>query len=144
MPLANVTDSQLTFPDPSSQTVYCPFGQPLPTDVSQTIYEKVWSCARDAIEYSDTQWKNIPPPWNVYDFCISRAGEDARADPSHQGLFSHMLDILTTFTAVDVRKQSLRHYRVEATLPVCLLTYASNHRVNLLLWHPHMQVSYAT
>jgi hypothetical protein len=118
VPLAKLSGAQLTLPDEAYQTVYTSSGSSLPLETSRLLYERVWSYAQAAIDYSTNQSIAIPPEWSVYDFCLSRIHEDSELDTKTKALATQMLELLTTFTAVDVRNQSLRHYRVEATLPV--------------------------
>lgn len=58
----------------------------------------------------------------MYDFCVARISEDDGLDVGSKFIALQMVDLLTTFTAVDVRKQSLRHYQVEAGIPVYSLS----------------------
>lgn len=68
--------------------------------------------------YSANPGERIPPDWSVYNFCLARISEDKDLDLESKIIALKMVDLLTTFTAADVRKQSLRHYQVEAGLQV--------------------------
>jgi hypothetical protein len=94
------------------------FGWALPLKTSRTLYEHIWRYADEAIQYSADPNESIPPEWSVYEFCISRISEDPDLDNTMKTLAIEMVEMLTTFTAADVRKQSLRHYQVEAEFPV--------------------------
>ena len=69
--------------------------------------------------YSADPGERIPPEWSMYDFCLARISEDEDLDLESKFIALQLVDLLTTFTAADVRKQSLRHYQVEAGLQVC-------------------------
>jgi hypothetical protein len=90
----------------------------LPPDTTRFLYNRIWRYAEEAIKYSGTSDDNIPPELSMYDFCLSRIREDYELDLGFKFIALKLADLLTTFTAADVRKQSLRHYRVEAGIPV--------------------------
>ena len=119
IPLTKFTGSQLTFPEESRQTIFTPYGDPLPSETSHILYQTIWKYADEAVEYSTNDCENIPPGWSMYDFCVAKIRQDQALDMQNKVLALHMTGLLTTFTAVDVKTQSLRYYRVEAELPVC-------------------------
>lgn len=94
----------------------------MPSDVSRRLYDKIWMYADKAIEYSVNSCDDIPCNLSVYDFCIEQIKADDEFDDDKNFLAAELLEWLTTFTAVDVRKQSLRYYQVEATFPVILIS----------------------
>jgi hypothetical protein len=71
--------------------------------------------------YSANPSECIPPDWSVYDFCLARIRDDEDLDLESKYIALQMVHLLTTFTAADVRKQSLRHYQVEAGLQVSFI-----------------------
>ena len=121
IPVAKLSATRLTFPDEARQTIYTSAGTSLPPETSCLLYESIWKYADEAIEYSADPRENIHPEWSVYDFCLARIREDDTLDINSKYIAFHMVELLTTFTAVDIRKQSLRHYQVEAVLPVRLV-----------------------
>lgn len=100
--------------------MYTSSGKPLPPDVSRRLFERIWKYVDEAIDFSTDPGEQIPPEWSVYDFCLARISSDKDLDLEAKFIALRLLDLLTIFTAVDVRKQSLRHYQVEEQLPVCL------------------------
>jgi Flavin containing amine oxidoreductase len=118
VPIAKITSSQLTFPDESWHTIYAGSGDALAPEVSHLLYQRIWNYASEAVEYSGDPDEAIPPDWSMYDFCVARISEDEDLDDETKLLALQMMEMLTTFTAVDIRRQSLRHYQVEAELPV--------------------------
>ena len=118
IPLVKLTGSQLTFPDESNQTVYTASGEALPSDTSRLLYDCIWRYAAEAINFSTDEGESVPPEWSIYDFCVERIREDEALETELKHSALQLVELLTTFTAVDVRKQSLRYYQVEAELPV--------------------------
>ena len=118
VPLAKITRTHLTLPNEASQTVFTSSGKPLSLETSQALYEAVWNYADEAVEYSVGSAELIPPEWSMYDYCLSRIEKDDKMDPESKLIAMQMTEMLTTFTAVDIREQSLRHYQVEAELEV--------------------------
>jgi hypothetical protein len=98
--------------------IYTSFGKALPSDTSRLLYNRIWKYAEEAIEYSANPGESIPAEWSMYDFCLARISEDESLDLESKFIALQLVDLLTTFTAVSVRKQSLRHYRIEAGIPV--------------------------
>jgi hypothetical protein len=121
VPLAKDTGTQLTFPDESRQTIFTSRGKPLASDLSKRLYELIWEYADKAIEYSVNPSGDIPCELSVYDFCLEQINAANDLDDDAKGLATELVEWLTTFTAVDVRNQSLRFYKVEATFPVILI-----------------------
>ena len=119
IPLAKLARAHFTFPDESLQTIYDSSGLPLRQEISNHLHKRIWGYARMAMEYSADPDHYISPERSVFDFCVARISEDDSLDEDTKRLALQLLDFLTTFTAVDVRKQSLRHYKAEAELPVC-------------------------
>ena len=100
------------------QTIYDSSGLPLPQQISHDLHKRIWGYARKAMEYSADPDQDISPERSVFEFCSARISEDDDLNEETKRLALELLDFLTTFTAVDVRKQSLRHYKAEAELPV--------------------------
>lgn len=118
VPLAEMTSSCLTTPEEGGCLVYSPSGERLPTETSRLLYETIWSYAALAIQCSAQIGAHIPPSTSLYDFCHVQISHDKDLPPELEETALQMTDLLTTFTAVSVTRQSLRHYQVEATLPV--------------------------
>lgn len=118
IPIAKVTGSQLTFPDEGSQIIYTSSGEPLPPENSRLLYDCIWRYAAEAINFSTDEGESVSPEWSMYDFCVERIREDKALGTELKHLALQLVELLTTFTAVDVRKQSLRYYQVEAELAV--------------------------
>ena len=135
MPLAKISCTQLTFPNEASQTVFTSSGEPLSPETSRFLYETVWKYADEAIEYSAVAGESIPPEWSMYDFCLARITADDRLSLEYKLIALQMVELLTEFTAVDIRKQSLRHYQVEAELSVSSFSGKVDHRETVHLWH---------
>jgi len=70
------------------------------------------------MEYSADPDPDISPEGRAFQFCSARLADYDDLNEETKRLALELLDFLTTFTAVDVRKQSLRHYKAEAELPV--------------------------
>jgi hypothetical protein len=118
IPIVKLTGSQLTFPDEGNQTIYTSSGEALPHETSRLLYDCIWRYAAEAINFSADEGENVPPEWSMYDFCVERIREDKALGTGFKHLALQLVELLTTFTAVDVRKQSLRYYQVEAGLAV--------------------------
>jgi phytoene dehydrogenase-like protein len=118
VPLASATGTRLTFPDESSQIVFTSSGEPLPPETSLILNNQIWTYVNEAIELSEDPTSTIPPDRSMYDYCAARIEADEYLDDDMKPIALQLLGLLTIFTAVDVRKQSLRHYEVEAELPV--------------------------
>jgi len=118
IPIVKLTGSQLTFPDEGNQTIYTSSGEALPRETSRLLYDCIWRYAAEAISFSTDEGESVPPEWSMYDFCVERIKEDEALETKLKHLALRLVELLTTFTAVDVRKQSLRYYRVEAGLAV--------------------------
>lgn len=118
IPIAKASNSRLTFPDEASRIIYNSSGKALPSDTSRLLYNRIWKYAEEAIEYSANPGESIPPAWSMYDFCLARISEDESLDLESKFIALQLVDLLTTFTAVNVKKQSLRHYQIEAGIPV--------------------------
>ena len=118
IPIAKLAGSRLTFPDEGSQIVYTSPGERLPPETSRLLYDCIWRYAAEAINFSTDEGESVPPEWSMYDFCVERIREDKALDTELKHLALQLVELLTTFTAVDVRKQSLRYYHVEAGLAV--------------------------
>lgn len=102
--------------------------------MSRRLYDRIWMYAHKAIEYSVNSCDDIACGLSVYDFCIEQIKADDEFDDDQKYLAAELLEWLTTFTAVDVRKQSLRYYHVEATFPVTLISWLFvDDRVKVLL-----------
>lgn len=101
--------------------VFTGSGEVLAPALSHFLYERIWSYAAEAVEYSADPDEVIPCEWSMHDFCMARISEDEDLDDETKIVALEMMELLTTFTAVNIRKQSLRHYQVEAELPVCFL-----------------------
>ena len=99
--------------------IFASSGKLLPSEVSKRLYQSIWKYAAEAIDYSTNPREEIPPEWSMYDFCLARIIGDGNLNLEEKFLTLQLVDLLTTFTAVDVRKQSLRHYRTEGGLEVC-------------------------
>jgi len=120
MPLVRTTSTKLTFPDEANQTVFTSSGKPLSPEISLLLYETVWKYADEAISYSIEYCHSIPPEWSMYDFCLAKIQEDENLCPEYKSIALQMMELLTDFTAADIRKQSLRYYQFEAELSVRL------------------------
>ena len=120
IPLAKITGSRLTFPDEGNQTTYTSSGERLSPETSRLLHDCIWRYAAEAIDFSSDEGENVPPEWSMYDFCVERIREDEVLDGQQKVLALQLVELLTIFTAVDVRKQSLRYYQVEAGLAVRL------------------------
>lgn len=118
VPLAKSTETVLTFPDEACQTIFTSCGRILASDLSQRLHERVWEYADKAIEYSTKSSVEIPSGSSVFDFCVEQINAESDLDDEDKRIAKELVEWLTTFTAVDVRKQSLRYYQVEATFPV--------------------------
>jgi hypothetical protein len=116
--LSKISRCQLTFPEEANRTIYNSSGIALPSDISRLLYEQIWKYVGEAIEFSANPGEDIPPEWSMYDFCLARISEDNNLDLELKLVALQLVDLLTVFTAADVREQSLRHYQVEAGLPV--------------------------
>jgi hypothetical protein len=89
--------------------------------LSQHLYERVWEYSAKAIKSSIDAGDDIACEASVYDYCLEQIQTDNTLNDDAKGLATELLEWLTTFTAADVRKQSLRYYKVEATFPVILI-----------------------
>jgi len=118
IPLVKHTGSQLTFPDESNQTIYTSCGEILPRETSRLLYDCIWRYAAEAINFSTEEGESVPPEWSMYDFCMERIRGDKALETELKHWALQLVELLTTFTAVDVRQQSLRCYQVEAGLAV--------------------------
>lgn len=116
----------LTFPDEGGRTISDSSGIAMEPEVSRKLFDRIWRYAEEAINFSVNPGESIPPEWSMYDFCLARISEDKDLDHNDKMLAMQLVHLLTTFTAVDVRKQSLRHYQVEAGLAVVLPNYVIN------------------
>src|SRR5579862_2120007 len=117
IPLAEASGTQLLFPADLPLTVYGTSGKQLPPQICQLVHDRIWRYWEEAIVYSSTD-DTIPPEVSFGDFCTARLNMDQDLRGKAKALAKHMLSILSDFTATDVKRQSLRHYKVEATLPV--------------------------
>src|SRR5271156_1522057 len=118
VPLAEMTSSVLTTPEEGGCVVYSPSGERLSTETSRLLYETIWNYAAVAIQCSAQIGPHIHPSTSIYDFCQAQISHDNGLSPELKERAVQMMDLLTAFTAVSVKRQSLRHYQVEATLPV--------------------------
>ena len=137
MAFTKCSDSVLTFPDEAGRTIYDSSGVAITPSVSRRLFERIWRYADQAINFSMNPGDTIPCEWSMYEFCLARISEDEDLDREEKILSMQLVHLLTTFTAADVRKQSLRHYQVEAGLgvlgPICIIDC----RVNVLSSPPH-------
>ena len=116
----------LTFPDEAGRTIYDSSGIAMPPDTSRMLFDRIWRYAEEAINFSVNPGEGIPAEWSMYDFCLAKIGEEKDLDCQEKMWAIQLVHLLTTFTAVDVRKQSLRHYQAEAGLAVCRTPCAIN------------------
>jgi len=116
IPLAKASGTSLTFPDDAPIAIYASSGKRLSPQTS-VIYDRIWRFSTEAIAYSATNGA-IPPEASVGDFCLARIGEDTDLTVKTKAIARHLLSLLSDFTGTDVRNQSLKHYKVEATLAV--------------------------
>lgn len=121
MAFTKSSGSVLTFPDEAGRTVYDSSGIAMPPDVSRTLFDRIWRYAEEAINFSANPGEGISAEWSMYDFCMAKIGEEKDLDYEEKMWAIQLVHLLTTFTAVDVRKQSLRHYQTEASLAVWTL-----------------------
>lgn len=117
IPLAKASGSSLTFPDDAPIAIYASSGKRLSPQTSVLIYDRIWRFSTEAIAYSATDGA-IPPEASVGDFCLDRIDEDRDLTVKAKAIARQLLSLLSDFTGTDARHQSLRHYKVEATLAV--------------------------
>ena len=119
MPLVEASDARLTFPDDTTPTVYGTLGKRLSPQTAQLAYDRVWKYSQEAIGYSSLEGP-ISPELSVNEFCLARLYADDALTNKVKTITKHLFHLLSDFTGTDAEKQSLRHYKVEATLPVQL------------------------
>jgi NAD(P)-binding Rossmann-like domain len=117
MPLAKLTETQLAYTDESRAKVYTSSGEQLPEKLSQLLFERIWQYSAEGVAYS-TRDPTIAPELSFYDFCLNCLAADETLDLPAKVIAAEMVALLNDFTATDARNQSLRHYQVEACLPV--------------------------
>jgi hypothetical protein len=118
MVFTKISGSTLVFPDEAGRVIYDSSGMAIPPDISRKLFERIWRYAEEAIDFSVSPGEIIPSGWSMYDFCLAKISDDKDLDRQERLWALQLVHLLTTFTAVDVRKQSLRHYQVEEGLAV--------------------------
>ena len=132
MAFTKCSDSVLTFPDEAGRTIYNSSGVAIAPNASRKLFERIWRYAEEAINFSMNPGDGIPCEWSMYEFCLARISKDEDLDREEKMLAVQLVHLLTTFTAADVAKQSLRHYQVEAGLAVLASICMIDCRVNVL------------
>jgi hypothetical protein len=119
VPLVEISGSQLTFPDDAVPTIYGTTGRPLSFQTAQLANNLVWEYSKEAIAYSSAD-STIPPDVSVNEFCLARLHADENLNPKVKIIVKQLFSLLSDFTGIGAENQSLRHYKVEAELPVII------------------------